>query len=562
MAQRVMDCGDAGHILVSKRVADDLAPYPKWNRHLHDLGECEVKHGRRIAVFNFHTDALGNPQLPAKFRLKRLSARAAKRRLYLTAGGTLLALAICATLFWPRSSAALSIAVLPFRDGSPAHDQEYFSEGLTEQVMRSLGRLPGLFVMGRSSSFAFKGNDDDARKIGKALGVTHVLEGSVTRQPGRVRLSAELIAVRTGFQVWRDDYDVSERDALSLQIEIAKQIARALQIRLQGADATHISKPPTTDPEANDLYLQGRALLNNRNVPSLQSARELLTRAAARDPGFAAAYAALADTYILLAEYGAISNSDAAKLAWPNVAKALELDPNLSDGHASRAMLFAHFDWDWPAADGEYQRALKLNPNSVPARHWYALHLAELGKFEPALTQIAAAQARDPLAPIIRAACGKILCVARRYDEAVEQCRLALELQPNFQPALAVMSQAYVGQGKFREAIELTRRADELDGTDASLGLAYMYGVGGERDEAERIVARVVAAQEFSSYELATVHSALGNDAEALHWLNVAIDRRSLAVVWCRVDPRLDRIRATPQFAEALARLRPKAATD
>jgi tetratricopeptide (TPR) repeat protein len=337
------------------------------------------------------------------------------------------------------------------------------------------------------------------------------------------------------------------------------KVARALQLHLRAADGRQINQRPTSDPEAYDLYLQARALLNKRTVPSLQDARELFSRAVSREPLFAAAYAGIADTCILMAEYGAVSSQEASNLAWPNVAKAVELDPNLSEGHVSRAMLLAHFDWDWPAAEGEYKRALQLNPNNVPARHWFALHLAELGRFEEALAQIAAAQTRDPLAPIVRAAWAKILCLAKRYDEALEQCRLSLGLQPNFQPALSVMSQEYVCQGRFAEAIAATRKADQLERDDeTNLTMAYLHASAGHRNEAEAIIEKVTSSQEYSTYELAGVYSALGNQAEALRWLNLAIDRHSLAVVWCRVDPRLEWSRSSPQFAELLARLAPK----
>ncbi len=555
MAQRVMDCGDAGHILVSKRVADDLAPHLRWNRHLHDLGECEVKHGRRIGIFNLFTDTLGNPILPRKLQ-PAAGGNGTKWRkqkfLILAPIGAGVAVGL-AFFFWPVRP---SLAVLPFRDGSQNRDQEYFSDGMTEEISKSLGNTPGLRVIGRSSAFSFKGRSEDARKAGRQLGVTHVVEGSVKREAGRVRMNAVLIVVRTGYEVWMKEFDVTEQDALTLAKAVAVEVARALRIgsqtRLGGINAM-----PASDPEANDLYFRGRFLLNKRTISALQEARELFERALARNPEFAAAYCGLADAYILLAEYGAIGSAEGGKLASPNVSKALELDPNLAEAHVSRAMLLGDFDWDWETAKGEFEHAIGLNPNNVPARHWYGLHLAELARFEDALDQIAAARERDPLAPIVRAARAKILLVARRYDEAIEQCRDALELQPNFLPALEVMGQVYACQGKFPEAMDVLKKCGELaSDDDMSLERAYIHGCAGQRQEAEQILQKATSLPEaVSAYDLATVYSALRDEAEALRWLEVAISRRSLSLVWFRVDPRLDNIRATPRFTQLTERI-------
>jgi serine/threonine-protein kinase len=279
----------------------------------------------------------------------------------------------------------------------------------------------------------------------------------------------------------------------------------------------------------------------------------------AKDPRFAMGHAGIADAYILLGEYGEISNAEASLLAWPEVSSALSIDDRLSGPHASRAILLADFDWNWSAADAEYRKAIELNTNNGTARHWYALYLAELGRFDEALEQIEAAQKLDPLAPILRAARGKILFVARRYDEAVEECLAALDLEPNFVPALDAIVQSYTSQGKFREAIEATSKYANPSDSDTSLERAYIYATSGEKDRSEQIVRKVVSAPEsFSAYDMAIVRAAEHDDVEALRWLKSAIDRHSLSVAWIRVDPRLDNIRSHPDFRELLAQLVPR----
>ncbi len=254
LAQRVMDCGDAGHILVSKRVADDLAPHPRWNRYLHDLGECEVKHGRKVSLFNFYSDSCGNPKLPQKLECVP-PARGGTVKIMVLAG---LALAICVIagfFFLHRAPAQQnSVVVLPFADLSPAKDQEYLSEGITEQISNSLAKIPGLFVVARTSAFAFKNQDLDPRTIGHQLHVSYVLAGSVSRGANRFRVAAQLVNVENGYQVWSETYDSSEKDILSLQSDVAQKVAAALQIKLQLPEKEQIAKQATSDPEANDLY--------------------------------------------------------------------------------------------------------------------------------------------------------------------------------------------------------------------------------------------------------------------------------------------------------------------
>ena len=565
MAQRVMDCGDAGHILVSKRVADDLSPHPRWNRYLHALGECEVKHGRKVSLFNFYSESFGNSELPQK--LKR-ALEEKKTRTFVPRGKILLfsglglAVFLAASFFLTRTlPSKSSIAVLPFVDMSPAHDQEYFSEGITEQISNSLAKIPGLFVVARTSASVFKNQNMDLREVGRRLHVSHLLEGSVSRGPNRFRIGAQLVNVRNGYQVWSETYDSNDKDILSLQSDVAQKVAAALQIKLRMPEKERIAKQATYDPEAYDLYLRGRYLLNKRTTDSIQSALTLFKQAIKRDPRFALGHAGIADSYIQLGKIGAIGAIEAANHAWPEVTLALAIDDQLSDGYVSRAVLLTDYEWNWPAGGADYRKALDLNPSNASAHHWYARHLAQIGRFDEALREVAVAQKLDPLSAMIRVTKSKILFVAGHPDQAIDPCLKAIQLEPNFAPAFSMLGQAYAQAGNFPKSIEAAKRFVELSQNSgyAQLELAYSYAMAGNQTASDHIVSELTdRGRQFSPYDMATIYSARRDAAEALRWLGAAIDERSVDVIWLRVDPRLRYVRGEAGFQQVLARMSPR----
>ena len=568
IAQQVMSFGDAGHILLSKRVADDLAPYRHWQPYLHDLGQCEIKHGAKLNLVSLHTGEAGNAEIPA--RLKQLrrndpvdATTTKKRRAFgvrLGVAAVILGVGLAFLIrMMFRPEIDRSIAVLPFRDFSPAKDQEYFTDGIAEQISNSLAKIHGLFVVARTSAFAFKNRNEDVRDIGRRLHVSHMLEGSVNRSKGRIRVDAQLIDVSNGFQMWSESYDSGDSDLFSLQKDVAQKVASALQVELHLADVKQLANPATNDPEAYDFYLRGLYLLNKRTVDGLQKARALFEQAIQRDSRFALGHAGLADAYLLLGGYGAIPTEVAARAASPEISATLAIDDNLAEGHVSRAMLLNDFEWNWSAAETEYRRAIELNPNSATAHHWYALNLAQLGRFDDALEQIAAAQKQDPLAPIVRAAKAKILCMAHRYKEAVDQARKGLELETDFAPSFFVLTQAYSLNGEHPAAIESAKKYAQLtNGSAADLELAYAFAAAGNKKESEEIVREVSAGSvAVAPYDMATICSAWRDNAAALRWLGKAIERRAQEVVWIRVDPRLDIIRSEPRFGELLKYVTP-----
>ena len=359
----------------------------------------------------------------------------------------------------PNDAAQKSIAILPFIDLSQTKEQDYFSDGITEQIINSLAHVHGLLVVARTTAFSFKNKDMDVREVGRQLHVSHMLEGSVNRGTDKVRVVARLIDVANGFHLWSETYYSTEKDLLSLQSDVAKKVANALRIELHLAETTQFAKPPTQDPEAYDLYLRGRYLLNKRTTDSIQKGRVLFEQAVAKDPRFALGHAGIADSYILLGRIGAISPQEASKGAWSEVSITLGIDGNLAEGYLSRAVLLAEFDWNWPAGEADFQKALELNSNSAIAHHWYARYLAQIGRSEEALKEISAAEKLDPLSPIILTSKAKILWVAHRYEEAIDQCRRSLDLEGNFGPTFSVLAQAYLhkqtvsGRDRSREKV-------------------------------------------------------------------------------------------------------------
>jgi adenylate cyclase len=401
IAQRVMDCGEAGHILLSKRAAEDLGQYRQWQLQLHDLGECDVKHGGRLHVVNLYNGELGNPQVPAKFQ-----QAVKKRRLALTAMLILLAVAAGAGYYFFSQRLAFkmpdkSIAVLPFENLSHDPDNAYFAEGMQDEILARLSKIADLKVISRTSTQKYKSAPDNLREIARQLGVANILEGSVQKAADQVRVNVQLINALNDAHLWGDIYDRKLTDIFAVESDIAKTIADTLQAKLTGTERQLIAAQPTSDTTAYELYLKGRLLWSKRGGENLRQAIAFYERAIARDPNYALAYAAMAEAYVLLPFYAGTAQGEVFPKAKAAALKALQLDDKLAGAHTGLAWALC-YDLDMVGSISEFQRAIALNPNYATAHQWYGRHpLAALGRFDEAIAEGKRAVELDPLSPVI-----------------------------------------------------------------------------------------------------------------------------------------------------------------
>ena len=454
----------------------------------------------------------------------------------------------------PRSEA--SVAVLPFADMSSGGDLEYFCDGITEQIISSLTEVEGLRVTARTSAFAFKGRNVDAREIGQRLGAKQLVEGSMRKVGDRLRVTVQLVNTSDGFQVWSKSYDPDLADALEVQEEIARDVARALEIGLAGAPWALPATRATVDPEAYHLYLRGRFLWNKRTPESLAAAIGYFEQALARDPRFALAHVGLADAYTLLGVYGNMRPAEARTKARAAVAKALALDDTLAEAHASFGLLQA-MEWNWAAAEDEYRRALELKPGYATARCWYALLLVERGQADEALVQIRHARDLDPLSPYVNVAYGTTLYLARRYDEAARQLETTLEMNPESTPAYETLAYVYAAGGAPERALQAARRGADLAGGPTP-GLGYVLASSGKAQEARVVLDTLVHLWEQGSGSpgrIAVVYAGLGNRDRALEWLEKACREHDAWIAQLKVDPLFDGLRSDPRFGELLRKV-------
>jgi TolB-like protein/Tfp pilus assembly protein PilF/tRNA A-37 threonylcarbamoyl transferase component Bud32 len=453
-----------------------------------------------------------------------------------------------------------SAAVLPFVDMSPEKDQEYFSDGLTEELITSLSQVEGLRVAARTSSFRFKGGSADVREVGRSLEVGAVLEGSVRKSGNRLRIAAQLVNVADGYQLWSQAYDRELTDVFAIQEEIARAIVEALRLKLGVARGAALSAVPTKDLEAYDLYLKGRFAWNHRTAAALPEAVRYLERAVARDSGFARAWAALADAYVLLVPYAGASREATWPKARAAAEKALALDSTLAEAHTSLAYGAMIYEWDWPASEASFRRAIAENPNYATGHHWYADFLAGRGRLEESLREMQRAHALDPLSRIIGAELGWIYYLMGRNDEAEAQLRRTLALDPNYPHGLLNLGLVFMAEGRYAEAIETLRRAIELGGDYDPLNaaLVYAYARSGDRATALRLLGELTERSkrgEFGPFALAIAYTGLGETGRAIEALHRAIDQRDIFLPEVFFDPMLHPLRADPQFRRVEERM-------
>ena len=567
MAERVMSFGDAGHILLSKRLADDLAPFPRWHAHLRELGECKVKHGRRIALVNFCNGEVGNPEPPRRCEIS--SAPAARIRPLLVGGLLLLAAAIAAALLFTRtkdapSSTGRAIAVLPFDNTSQDPNLEYLAEGISEALINSLAEVQPLRVIARATAFQYKGRQIDPARAGRDLKVDAVLTGKVRQMQDSLSIQVDLVDVATGAQLWGAGYDRKLNEVIAVKQTIAREVAEKLKVRLTGEDQRRLTKRDTANPEAYQLYLKGRYFWSKRTQAGLEEGMRFFRQAIEADPAYALAHVGLADAYNFLGAFGIaiLPPGDALRKARSAAQRALQADDSLAEAHASLAFVQLYYDWDRAAAEKSFQRAIALNANYAGAHQWYSHLLMSSGRTDEALSHARRAVELDPLSLPAGMNLGWQYYWAGQYDAAIQQQRELLRTDANFEQAYWGLGLAYEGKGMPREAAAEFEKALELSGGNpgyaAALGRAQ--ALAGERETALQIVARLeeqAQTRYVAPYWMATLQAALGDSEKAFLWLDKAIEERSGGGVWLSIDPTFSRMRTEPRFNAVLQRVRP-----
>jgi TolB-like protein/Tfp pilus assembly protein PilF len=455
----------------------------------------------------------------------------------------------------PAGISNKSIAVLPFDNLSRDPDNAYFAEGVQDEILTRLAKVADLKVISRTSTQHFKSTPDNLPQIAKQLGVTNILEGSVQKAADQVRVNVQLINALTDAHVWADTYDRKLTDIFAVESEIAKTIAETLQAKLSGAEKSSIAKAPTANPEAYELYLKGRFFWNKRSGVDLRKAIEYFNQAIAKDPNYALAYAGLADSYLLLPNYGNASTQESIPPARDALKRALELDDSLAEAYASSGLLDT-LEVHLERAITDFERAIELKPNYATAHHWLMLGHLSLGHFDLAITEAKRALELDPLSVIINADFAWAYFCARRFDEAEAQARKTLEIDPRFFLAHYYLGEVLQFKGRLADAISEYQTAFDLNGDPYSLGmLGQAYGRNGQKDEAQKVLARLnelAKSRYVAPYAIAVVHLGLGDKERALDELERAFqsgDTNYLFVV--KVDPMLDDLRGNPRF-EAL----------
>jgi serine/threonine-protein kinase len=453
-----------------------------------------------------------------------------------------------------------SIAVLPLVNLSPDRENEYFSDGMTEELISALGRVEGLRVAARTSAFAFKGTGADVREIGAKLNVGTVLEGSVRRAGRRLRLTAQLVSTKDGYHLWSEEYDRELADVFAVQDELARAIVSALRVTLQPRAGGALVKRATADLEAHDLYLQGRFEWNRRTYTSLPEALHYFERAIARDSAYAEAFAAMAETYVLLPTYGISSPADAYPRARSVALRALALDSTLGNAHAALGVVRELYEYDWTGAERELRRAIALDPGYATAHQWYAEYLSALGRDDEARREAEQAVALDPLSTIARVDQALALVRGRHLDEAIALCRRVLQTSPEFTQAHNTLGWAYAAAGRLPDAVAELETTVRLSlGRSGHGRLAYAYARTGQRDTATAIVTTLIerfGRDSVFPYSVAMGYAGLGDAGRAIEWIERAVRTHDPNVtLYLRTDPLLDSLRQDPRFQRLLRRL-------
>lgn len=452
-----------------------------------------------------------------------------------------------------------SLAVLPLENLSGDASQDYFADGMTDELITVLGQIKALRVISRTSVMSYKRARKPLPQIARELNVDAVVEGTVLRSGSQVRITSQLIQASSDRHVWAHSYEGDLRDTLVLQNTVARAIADQIQIELTPQEQAVLKNTKAVNPEAYEDYLKGRYFWNKRTADGLKKAVAYFDQAIDKDPNYAKAYSGLADSYALLGvwEYGVLDPREAGPKAKAAATKALELDDTLSEAHTSLASVGV-FEWDWDTAEKEYKRAIALNPGYATAHHWYAWHLSEMGRNSEAIAEMRKAESLDPLSLIISADLAHILLVGRLYDESIEQSRKTLELDPNFAVAHSELGQAYEQKRMYNEAITELQKAIVFSGGNTTYrsNLAHAYAVTGRTTQALKILNGLKnrSNQRLShASEIALIYAGLDEKNQAITWLERAYEQRFDPSIL--LQPAFDPLRSDPRFQDLVRRI-------
>lgn len=543
IAQRVMDCGDAGHILLSKRVADDLEQYRQWRPLLHDLGSCEVKHGVSLGLFNLYSDEIGNPERP-----KRLSGgEAPEKKVEPT-----------------RAISRKSIAVLPFENLSEDKGNAYFADGIQEEILTRLSRISDLKVISRTSTQRFKNRTDPIPEIAKLLGVATILEGSVQKAGDTVRVHVQLIDAENDAHLWAERYDRKLDDIFAVETDIATNIADALQAELTGAERWAIASRPTRNTNAHELYLKGRYYWRNFYAPGYERVREYFEQAIALDAAYAPAYNGLSLYYSFAASNGIFPPNESWPLAEEAVRKSLRLDDTLAEAYNALAAVELYYKRDWAAAERAFLRGMQLDPNFGDLPGHYGLCLSYFGRNDEALAQMERAAQLDPFFPGVNLHRGIVFFFSRDYQRAASQLAKTLELYPGYAAAHEYFAEVCVKREMPSEAITHWSAALSLNGqAEDARALEHVFATAGfdaaVRALAQRQLETLDCKRARGDYVPAAhylfAQARRGHIEEAFACLPEVLEERDWFALQLGVNPMLDPLRGDPRFDKIAASL-------
>jgi TolB-like protein/DNA-binding winged helix-turn-helix (wHTH) protein/Flp pilus assembly protein TadD len=460
------------------------------------------------------------------------------------------------------SNPVKSVVVLPFENLSGDKDQQYFTDGMTDELIAHLAKVRSLRVISRTSAMEYKGTHKTLMEIAHDLNVDAVVEGTVLRYGDRVRITAELVQVTTDRHLWAETYQGELGDILKLQSEVASAIVNEIRINLTPEEQQRLASTRPVSTEGYEDYLKGRYYWNKRSEEGLNKAIQYFQLATQKDPHSALAFAGLADCYSIIgsAIVGTVPAGDVAPKARAAAAHALELDDSLAEAETSLATVRFNYDWDWAAAAHGFRRSIELNPSYATAYQRYSLYLMALGRTQESLAQMNRARDLDPLSISMNFSLGWRLYMARQYDQAIEQLRNTLDLDPNFTLPRMVLGQAYEQKGDFAHAIAELEKAVSLshDSPPVLGALGHAYAMAGRKPDAEQVLQRMITqsrTQYVSPFYVALVYTALKDHDNALAWLEKAFSDRSNAVIFLQVDPELDSLRSAPRFQDLVRRM-------